>query len=346
MTTTRDGAERREPPPGAAGHRGMSLGMLGQPGLWIPVLLITAIGILPPMTGSATLREGLFLLLEYVALASSLNILLGYTGYVNFGHIVFFGLGGYVGFWTLSVLHQSLLVAALAGGAAAALLALVIGASILRLRGAYFALATLGINQAVGAFVSNFAPFGGAVGMSLNFSVYEGYGGAANALWIAYYTTLGLALLVVVLSYAIKASKFGLALLSIREDEDAAMVMGVRAPLAKTMALVLSAIVPGIIGVVFFFKQGTIEPPGAFNLQSSIEIIVMVMLGGLGTVLGPVLGAAGYERLRGFFLTSDPFKSLQLTIAGLVLLLIILFVPRGVVGWLRARLPRLREVLE
>jgi branched-chain amino acid transport system permease protein len=319
---------------------------LRRPGLWVPILLVAAVGVIPPATGSATLREGFFILLMFVALASSLNILLGYTGYVSFGHIVFFGIGGYVGFYCLSALHWPLVGAALAGGAAAGLLALGIGASVLRLRGAYFALATLGINEAMRAFVSNFGPFGGPVGMSLDFSIYRSYGGPAQALWLAYFGVLGLALLAIVISYAVRSSRFGLGLLSIREDEDAAMVMGVRAPASKTAALVLSAIIPGIIGVLFFFKNGNIEPPDAFRLQTSIEMIVMVMLGGFGTVLGPVIGAVGYDRLRSFLLTSDPFKALQLTIAGFVLLLIILFIPSGVIGWLRARVPRLRRTLE
>ena len=320
--------------------------LLRRPGLWIPIVLVLALGVLPAITGSATLREGLFLLLMFVALASSLNILLGYTGYVSFGHIVFFGLGGYVGFYCLSVLHLPLVLACAAGGAAAGLLALGLGASILRLRGAYFALATLGINEAMRAFVSNFGPFGGPIGMSLDFSIYRDYGGPGQALWLTYYALLALTIVVIAMSYAVKSSKFGLGLLSIREDEDAAAVMGVRTPAAKTIALVLSAIAPGVIGVLFFFKNGNIEPADAFRLQSSIEIIVMVMLGGFGTVLGPVIGAAGYERLRSFLLTSDPFKSLQLTIAGVVLLLIILFIPNGIVGWLRARLPRLRRIFE
>ena len=320
--------------------------LLRRSGLWIPIVLVLAIGVLPAITGSATLREGLFLLLMFVALASSLNILLGYTGYVSFGHIVFFGLGGYVGFYCLSVLHLPLILACAAGGAAAGLLALGLGASILRLRGAYFALATLGINEAMRAFVNNFGPFGGPIGMSLDFSIYRDYGGPGQALWLTYYALLALTIVVIAMSYAVKSSKFGLGLLSIREDEDAAAVMGVRTPVAKTIALVLSAIAPGVIGVLFFFKNGNIEPADAFRLQSSIEIIVMVMLGGFGTVLGPVIGAAGYERLRSFLLTSDPFKSLQLTIAGVVLLLIILFIPNGIVGWLRARLPRLRRTFE
>jgi branched-chain amino acid transport system permease protein len=320
--------------------------LLPGPGFWIPIVLVLAIGVLPAITGSATLREGFFLLLMFVALASSLNILLGYTGYVSFGHIVFFGLGGYVGFYCLSVLHLPLVVACAAGGGVAGLLALGLGASILRLRGAYFALATLGINEAMRAFVSNFSPFGGPLGMSLDFSVYRDYGGPGQALWLIYFALLAVTVVVIGVSYAVKSSKFGLGLLSIREDEEAAAVMGVRAPAAKTIALVLSAIGPGVVGVLFFFKNGNIEPADAFRLQTSIEMIVMVMLGGFGTVLGPVIGAAGYERLRGFLLTSDPFKSLQLTIAGIVLLLIILFIPNGIVGWLRARLPRLRRILE
>jgi len=321
-------------------------GWLLRPGLWLPIALVAGLGVIPVVTGSATLREGLFLLFMYVALASSLNILLGYTGYVSFGHIVFFGIGGYVGFYSLSALHWPLALAALAGGAAAGLLALAVGASVLRLRGAYFALATLGINEALRAFVSNFGPFGGPVGMSLDFSIYRGYGGPTQALWLAYYAVLGLTVLVIAVSYAVKRSRFGLGLLSIREDEDAAMILGVRAPSAKTAAFVLSAVIPGVIGVLFFFKNGNIEPPDAFKLQTSIEIIVMVMLGGFGTVLGPVIGAAGYERLRSFLLTSDPFKALQLTIAGVVLLLIILFIPNGIIGWIRGRVPRLRSTLE
>ncbi len=319
---------------------------LRNPGLWPPLLLVVVLGVIPALTDSATLREGIFLLLMYVALASSLNIFLGYTGYVSFGHIVFFGIGGYVGFYALTVLSWPLVLAAAAGGVAAGLLALAIGASVLRLRGAYFALATLGINEAMRAFVSNFGPFGGPTGMSLDFSIYRSFGGPTQALWLAYFSMLALTIVAVIMSSAVKGSKFGLGLFSIREDEDAALVMGVRAPSAKTIALVLSAVIPGVIGVLFFFKNGNIEPPDAFKLQTSIEIIVMVMLGGFGTVLGPVVGAAGYERLRSFLLTSDPFKSLQLTIAGFVLLLIILFIPNGVIGWLRARAPRLRSILQ
>ncbi len=316
------------------------------PAFWLTLGLVAAGGLSAFVTGSATMREDMFLLLMFVALASSLNILLGYTGYVSFGHIVFFGLGGYVGFYLISQLGWSLWPAALVGGLASSLLAGLLGLALLRLRGAYFALATIGINEAMRALINNFKPFGGPTGMWLNFAAYKAYGGAANALWVTYGTLLAVTLLVLIASYVIKYSRFGLGLIAIREDEDAAMVMGVRAPAAKTWAFVLSAFVPGIVGVLFFFKNGNVEPGDAFRLHMSIETIVMVMLGGQGLVLGPVVGATTYERLRGFLLTSPLFKNLHLAFAGLLLLIIVLFVPAGMVGWLRSRFPRLRRVLE
>jgi branched-chain amino acid transport system permease protein len=317
-----------------------------KPGFWLPILLVLAAGAWPLITGREATREVIFTALMSVALASSLNILLGYTGYVSFGHIVFFGLGAYVGFYMMSALGLPLYLAALGGGLSSGLLAFLLGKAILRLRGAYFALATIGINEAARAFVNNFDPFGGPIGMRLNFRFYDAYGGAGSALWTTFVSLVVLTMAVLAVSYLVRFSKFGLSLLAIRENEDAAQVMGVFAPNAKTWAYVISAIFPGIIGVLFFFKNGNIEPTDAFRLNLSIEMIVMVMLGGQGTVLGPLLGGAGYQRLRGTLLVTPIFKDIQLTVAGVLLLVIILFVPAGVVGWLRARLPSLRRVLE
>jgi branched-chain amino acid transport system permease protein len=311
----------------------------------LTLIVVAVMGVVPIITQKASTREEVFTVLLSVVLASSLNILMGYTGYVSFGHIVFFGLGGYVGLYLMIVQGWSLWTAAMAGGLAAGLLALILGQSILRLRGSYFALATIGINEAMRAFINNFEPFGGPIGLSLNFQTYRDYGGAAQALWLVYYIVLALALGNVILSYVVKNSKFGLGLMAIREDEDAAEVMGVVTPRSKTWAYVLSAILPGVVGVLFFFKNGNIEPPQAFRLQMSIELLVMVMLGGYGTVFGPVLGAFGYQRLRGLLLTSDLFKNIQLSVAGVLLLGIILFIPAGAVGWLRNRFPATRRYL-
>jgi branched-chain amino acid transport system permease protein len=317
-----------------------------RPSIWLSLGLTALLGIWPFITQSAATREVFFTMLMFIALASSLNILLGYTGYVSFGHIVFYGIGAYVGFYLLDVQGLPLYLCVLVGGLTAGIVAFLLGSAILRLRGAYFALATIGVNEAARAFINNFEPFGGPVGMTLNFKVYSEYGGATQALWLTYGAMLVLTLVVVAISFAIKSSKFGLGLTAIRENEDAAEVMGVVTPQAKTRAYILSAIFPGMVGVLFFFKNGNILPHDAFRLHLSIEMIVMVMLGGFGTVLGPILGAAGYQRLRGILLVSRFFKDIQLAVAGFFLLLIILFVPAGLVGWLRDRFPALRRVLE
>lgn len=314
-------------------------------GLILPVLVVGALVAWPFVTGKPANRESAFTILKAVALASSLNILLGYTGYVSFGHIVFYGFGGYVGIYLLTAQGWSFWAAMLGGGLASGILAFLLGKAILRLRGAYFALATIGVNEAMKAFISNFDLFGGPTGITLNFSVYKAYGGAAQALQMSFYVGAGLALFAVLLSYAVRASKFGLGLLAIRENEDAAEVMGVVAPNAKTWAYVLSAIIPGMVGVLFFFKNGNVEPHDAFPLHASIELLVMVMLGGQGTVLGPILGAFAYQGMRGYLVTSAFFKDIQLSVSGALLLMIVLFIPAGAIGWLRHRIPTIRRAL-
>ena len=137
--------------------RQVQLARWRSPGFWLTVVAVAVIGLWPLVTGDASLRETFFTALLSLALASSLNIILGFTGYVSFGHVVFFGLGGYVG---MVALNQGVpLWGALPlGGLAAGVLAYGLGAAILRLRGSYFALATIGVNEALRAFVNNFRP--------------------------------------------------------------------------------------------------------------------------------------------------------------------------------------------
>lgn len=325
------------------------------PFLWSMLLVVGGISLVPIVTGDASLRENLFLTLMLIILASSVNIVMGYTGYVNFGNIVFFGLGGYLAFYLMQTFETNFVLAALAGGVGASLVAVLIGVPVLRLRGAYFALATIGINEAMRAFVTNFDPFGGSVGMFFNYAVYDAYGGAKNALWLAYDAIVVVALLTLAASFLIKKSKFGLALLAIREDQDEAQVLGIDPARAKVIAYTVSAFFPALAGALFFFKNGIIEPDVAFDLLRSIEGLVMVMLGGCGTVLGPIVGAAVYDWLSAALITAPPlnlfglvlnFSQLHLAIAGLLLLLIVLFVTAGFVGWLRQKFPQARRYLE
>jgi branched-chain amino acid transport system permease protein len=323
--------------------------------LWIVLLIIALVGLMPIVLNSPTMREEVFLILMLIVLASSVNIIMGYTGYVSFGHIVFFGLGGYVAFYLMQTFQVHLVLAAIAGGLVASAFAFLLGTPVLRLRGAYFALATIGINEAVRTFVNNFEPFGGSVGMFFNFSVYDAYGGAANALWFTYYALIVVTLLTIAASFWIKKSKFGLGLMAIREDQDAAQVLGINAARYKVLAFTASAFFSGAVGALFFFKNGIIEPNIAFDLLRSIEGLVMVMLGGFGTVIGPVIGAAVYELLRSTLITAPPlnlgfttinFSNFHLFITGFLLLLIVLFITTGAVGLLRQRVPVLRRYLE
>jgi len=218
--------------------------------------------------------------------------------------------------------------------------------AILRLRGAYFALATIGILQAVQAFVSNFDPWGRSTGMYLSFNSYQSLGGARHALWITYFLIIAVMTLSMIVSLAIKNSKFGLGLFAIREDEDAAVVLGVNATMYKAIIYSVSAFLPAVAGALMFFKNGMIDPSIAFEYMLSLEGIVMLMLGGQGSVIGAALGGSLYERLRSYLLTSPVLSNFHLVIAGGLLLMVVLFAPGGLIGWVYRLVPRARKVIE
>jgi branched-chain amino acid transport system permease protein len=317
-----------------------------RPSFWLIFVLAAAFVVLPLRENNASLREDLILVAVAITLVSNLNLMIGYTGYVNFGHIVFYGLGGYVGVYLVTERHWNLILAALTAGVIVSVVAYLFGLGILRLRGAYFALATIGILVAVNAFVANFDPWGRSTGMYLSFEAYEPLGGAMHALWITYYLIITVMALSLILSLAIKTSKFGLGLFAIREDEDAAVVLGVNATVYKAIVYSISAFLPAIAGALMFYKNGMIDPSIAFEYMLSLEGIVMLMLGGQGTVIGAALGAGLYERLRSYLLTSPKLSNFHLVIAGGLLLLVVLFAPGGVIGWLYRLVPRSREVIE
>ncbi len=148
------------------------------------------------------------------------------------------------------------------------------------------------------------------------------------------------------LSLGIKLSKFGLGLFAIREDEDAALVLGVNTTVYKAIIYSVSAFLPAVAGSLMFFKNGMIDPSIAFEFMLSLEGIVMLMLGGQGTVAGSALGGGLYERLRSYLLTSPRLSDFHLVIAGALLLLVVRFAPGGVIGWLYKLFPRSQEVIE
>jgi len=320
--------------------------MLRRPFFWIIALVIAAFVAAPAIGDDVDLRESLALATVYITLASNLNLMLGYAGYINFGSIVFFGLGGYICVWLVDAHGWSLAPSLFAAGIGVSALAFIFGLGILRLRGPFFALSTIGVVEGVQAFVQNFGPWGGSSGIYISPEVFQPLGGAARALWVIYFAlvaTMGLSLY---LSYAIKISKFGLGLLAIGQNEDAAAILGVPTPRYKAWAYSASAFLPAITGGLYFFKSAFIQPSDAFDLSLSTEALVVAMLGGQGTVTGVALGAYLYEELRGYLLTSEMFSHFQLVIAGVLLLVIVLFFPGGLMGFIYSRFPRTQKVLE
>jgi branched-chain amino acid transport system permease protein len=317
-----------------------------RPFFWVIALVIVAFVVAPLVGNGVELRESLLLAAVYITLASNLNIMLGFAGYINFGSIVFFGLGGYICVYLISAQGWPLAAAEFAAGVVVSLLAFVFGLGILRLRGAFFALATIGINEAVQAFVSNFEPWGGAAGLYLPITIFAPLGGPMRALWIIYFLLVAVMGASLYLSFAIKISKFGLGLMAIGQNEDAAVVLGVPAPLYKAIAYSLSAFLPSIAGGLYFFKSAFIQPSDAFDLGLSTEAMVVVMLGGRGTITGAAIGAYLYEELRGWLLTSQTFSNFQLVVSGMLLLIIVLFVPGGLIGWIYSRWPWTKAILE
>ena len=216
----------------------------------------------------------------------------------------------------------------------------------MRLRGAFFALSTIGVIEAVQAFAENFTPWGGSSGIYLPASIFTPLGGPRQALWVIYFIMVGVMGASLYLSYAIKTSKFGLGLLAIGQNEDAAAILGVPTARYKAMVYSVSAFLPAIAGGLYFFKSAFIQPSDAFDLSLSTEALVVGMLGGQGTVTGVAIGAFLYEELRGYLLTSSTFANFQLVVSGALLLVIVLFFPGGLMGWIYSRFPRTQKVLE
>ncbi len=324
----------------------MSLRLVRRPFFWIIAFVIAVFALAPALGNDVELRESLALATVYITLASNLNLMLGYAGYINFGSIVFFGLGGYICIWLVDAHGWPLGLSLLAAGIGVSALAFVFGAGILRLRGPFFALSTIGIVEGVQAFVQNFTPWGGSAGIYISPAVFQPLGGPGRALWVIYFLLVAVMGLSLYLSYAIKTSKFGLGLLAIGQNEDAAAILGVPTPRYKALVYSASAFWPAITGGLYFFKSAFIQPSDAFDLSLSTEALVVAMLGGQGTVSGVALGAYLYEELRGYLLTSEMFSNFQLVIAGVLLLLIVLFFPGGLMGFIYSRFPRMQKVLE
>jgi len=251
---------------------------------------------------------------------------------VSFGHAAMFGVGGFVAGRLLLATSLPAPLAWLAGGLAAGLLAL--GAHpMLRLRGPYFSIATIGVGEAARLVFTWWEDFtGGASGLSLPLD-----GEMKHRL---YWWALGLCAVVAAASFLLRRSALGLQLLAIKADVEAAADVGVSATFDQDLIFVLSGAAVGVAGGLYASYFSYIEPNDMFGFDRSISFVLMAVIGGIGTVFGPVLGAVVFVLLRQYLLASYP--QLYLGLYGLLLVLVILFEPLGITGLLR-RLWRLRH---
>ena len=288
--------------------------------------------LLYPLEGTGYGVRLMLQLFMWIALAQSWNLISGLTGYVSFGHVAFYGTGAYATGIVITKLGWPWLAAALLGGLMAAVVALVIGWPCLRLKGPYFAIAMLGLNEVLRALVSYFEGFtGGGLGLSL----------PTLQASVEIYYVMGLtAAAVILLTYLILTSRFGLRLMTIREDEVAAEAMGIDTARHKLYAFLLSAAAPGIVGGLSARDQGYIEPISVFPLLMTITMIVMALFGGKGTIWGPVLGAVLLFTFQE--LVWARFIYLHQLLFGAIIVTVVLLMPRGILGVLQQKynLPR------
>ncbi len=273
-------------------------------------------------------RSLLLSMLTFVALAQGLNLLYGFTGYLPFGYVGFFGAGAYA--TSLLVLHTGIPVLAcvVLGGAAAVLVGLILG-PLLRLNGAYFSIANLAASQILFNVVSNqdlSSITGGPYGLKID-KVYN--------LPAAYLSMLAVVLIATALAAYLRFSGFGLGIRAIKQDATSAAMAGINVVRGRLIVWLLSAAIAGLAGGVYAWSLSVFYPDAVFTLQISVFAIVFALFGGVGTVIGPVVGAVVLDALYNAVGISTPqyFEFIY----GALIVLLVLFLPNGVMSLLTRR---------
>jgi len=278
-------------------------------------------------------------ILMYAALAQGINLMAGYTGYPAFGNVVFFGLGGYVTAVLMSKLQLPFAVAIIAAPVLCVLLVLLIGPPLLRLKGHYFAIATLGLNEAVKEVISNTTRLtGGGMGISLPLPP----GGPAASALTFYYLFFGTALFATWVTWEFSRRRLGIACQAIRDNEVKAEACGLHTTRYKTTVWMISAAITGVVGSINAYWMTYIDPPAVFDMAIAVKAFVIFLLGGAGTVLGPLFGAVFVELLATF--TWSKLLNWHLGAMGLIIMLAIALFPNGLREAIQ-RIPSLQSLL-
>lgn len=283
------------------------------------VILIAVLAYLPNTIEKDSTINLLILVFLYIVLASSWNILGGYAGQTSLGHAAFFGLGSLAA-RILWIGGLNIFLSILAGALLAVAFAMLIGAPAFRLKGVYFAIGTLALAQILNVTVGNLFPQISALPVA-DLVAYQ--------LAPRYYLFLGLAIIVVGVAYFLENSSIGLGMMAVKEEEDAAESLGVNAFRHKLLALAISAFFTGLAGGAFAYYHVSYYHQLPFTPVWSLDMLTMVLVGGAGTVFGPIVGAIFFVVLKEFLVLH--VGGYHLFIFGTLFVLVVLFLPGGLV---------------
>jgi branched-chain amino acid transport system permease protein len=294
---------------------------------YLPLIILAILALLPFLGLSSYLMHILVLVVMWSVIGMAWNILGGYTGQVSFGHAAFFGFGAY----TAGILYQNLGISAWWGIPACVIvltaLSLVIGYICLRLRGAYFALATLALGEICRVTAENLVDFTqGNMGIMIRERTW------VDKTWY-FYVILLIAAATYIIIKIVMESRLGYYFVAIREDQDAAESLGIDTTFYKTISLCLSGVFTGIAGAFYMNYMGYIDPSIVFPLYDlSIVTVMVVMVGGAATYWGPIVGAVIMVFLAEEIRSLPYIGAAHQTIFGIILIFIIMFLPNGIVG--------------
>jgi branched-chain amino acid transport system permease protein len=297
--------------------------------VWVPVALVGALALVPVLFPMELNYLGLgFLTFIFVTLAVSWNMVGGYAGQVSFGYAAFFGTAAYVTAILWSRYQWEPMLTLPLAGLAAVVVALMVGLPCFRLLGPYFSIATIGVGEASRVLALNLDQLtGGASGLNLPLAV-------PSKPWF-YWSGLTLAAVAVAVSAWLRTSRLGLGLVALRMDQDAAESVGLNTALYKNLAHCLSAFLVGIAAGLYVVYLSYIHPDSVFSFDLSIGMVLMGVIGGVGTLWGPVLGATIYLPIRQLLLAQPSLVAVNQLIFGGLLIAIVLFEPGGLLGLLR-----------
>jgi len=299
-------------------------------GAQLMALIGVALLLLPAVVHDTFVLRVLTEAIMWVGLAIAFDVIAGYTGYLNFGHGAFFGIGAYTIAILMMQANLPFALALPAGGLAAAVVALIAGIPTLRLKGAYFAIATWALSRAIQQLALNMDITGGPDGMRLNAFL--------NPQFFYYLMLITVGITFAVLWYLLERAPFGLKLKAIREDEEGAKALGLNPTKLKMQAFILSALPTGILGGIYAYWITFIDPSSTLGDLVSDQAVVMVVFGGMGTLFGPAIGALLIFAFKTIFWAylSD-FQLLYLIILGALIAVSVIFIPNGLWGTLVRR---------